>query len=140
MNLIAKIQQHGLAGSARKGVGWVWRKLRPRYHQWRFRHAPRYANPTPDELATIERDLRGLGIGVSDYAPPPIDLSNFRLNSGFLRTTMAGRPVASGMRSSSNTGLRASAWIWRNLARTMFMSMLLRPVPPGPRRCGSGGA
>lgn len=78
MNLIAKIRQHGLAGSARKSVGMVWRKPSPRYYHWRFRQAPRYANPTPDELVTIERDLRGLGILIDDYAPTPEQFAQFQ--------------------------------------------------------------
>lgn len=91
MNLIEKIRRYGLVGSARKGIGVVWRKLRLRYHQWRFQHAPRYANPTPAELATIERDLHDLGIRIDDFAPPLAQFEQFQTEEWFPPNYHGGR-------------------------------------------------
>lgn len=83
MTLFAKLQSHGLAGSARKGLGLAWRKVRPRYDQWRYRHAPHFANPTPEQLLSIESDLRNLGINIDDYAPSPDRFQQFQNEQWF---------------------------------------------------------
>lgn len=70
MNLIEKIRKHGFVGSARIAAGMTTRRLRPRIDAWRFRNAPKYANPTESELMQIESDLADLSIAVADYAPP----------------------------------------------------------------------
>jgi hypothetical protein len=42
------------------------------------RHAPRYAAPTPAELARIEKDLGALGVVVHDYFTPADAFETFR--------------------------------------------------------------
>lgn len=71
MYLINKIKEHGLLGSARIATGMAKRRLRQQIDPWRFRNAPKYANPTDAELSKIESDLARLSIAVSDYIPPP---------------------------------------------------------------------
>lgn len=66
-----------------KNLRMAWNNFRSRYYQWRFRHAPRYANPTSEELVTIELDLRGLGIEINDYAPSPDRFKQFQSEQWF---------------------------------------------------------
>lgn len=68
MSIIEKIRRHGLRGSMRIAIALINNKSG--YMHWRVRNAPVYANPTSDELASIERDLLALGITLHDYAPP----------------------------------------------------------------------
>ncbi len=77
------MQQHGLKKTVRKGVSLMWRQIRHRYYQWRFRDAPHFANPTPDELITIERSLRDLGICIYDYVPSTDRFHQFQLGNWF---------------------------------------------------------
>lgn len=83
MRLIEKVRKHGLVGSARIVTGMAKRRLRRRIDPWRFRNAPRYANPTESELARIEADLSGLSIAVADYAPPPDRFRQFQQEAWF---------------------------------------------------------
>jgi hypothetical protein len=61
MSIINSIKKYGVVGSSRKALGVVARGARNGYYQWRFRNAPKYHNPNPDELAQIEQDLLELG-------------------------------------------------------------------------------
>lgn len=81
MNLIEKIQRHGIAGSAKKALNKV--KTKSGYTKWKCRHAPVYANPTPTELAQIEQGLLALGIEFHDYAPPPAEFHAFQAENWF---------------------------------------------------------
>lgn len=76
MYLLEKIQKHGLLGSGRIAAGMMKRRLRRPIDAWRFRDAPRYANPSDVELSQIESDLTRLSIAVADYTPP---LDRFQL-------------------------------------------------------------
>lgn len=81
MSVLATVQRHGLLGTARKALALAKRKSG--YTAWRFRHAPKYANPTEIELETIERDLATLGITVEDYAPSPASFKRFQADNWF---------------------------------------------------------
>ena len=83
MSIIEKVRRHGVAGSARKAISLVNRKVSLRYHRWRTRHAPRYANPTADELGSIENDLRMSGITVHDFPHPPAAFKAFQAERWF---------------------------------------------------------
>ncbi len=78
MDLVRKIRQHGLIGSARKAYGLAGRTLQHSYYRWATRHAKSYSGPTPAEHDRIEEDLRALGIAVNDYSPDPAGLAAFR--------------------------------------------------------------
>lgn len=69
MIILETIRRRGLLGTAHKAF--VLALVKSGYNRWRFRNAPQYANPTPDELEAIERDLAALGVAVHDYAPSP---------------------------------------------------------------------
>jgi hypothetical protein len=89
--MIEKLRKHGVQGSAaiisrRLALG-----LRRRFDTWRFRNAPRYANPTSAELERIENDLKALGIEVIDYAPPPDRFQQFKLGNWFPENYHGGR-------------------------------------------------
>jgi len=81
MNLIEKIQRHGIAGSAQKALNKL--KTKSGYTKWQFRHAPVYTNPTPTELAHIEQDLLALGIELHDYAPSHAEFHAFQAQGWF---------------------------------------------------------
>ena len=65
MSLIGKIQQYGIAGSARMALNKL--KTKSGYTNWRFPNVTIYANPTPSELVEIEYGLMALGIVLHDY-------------------------------------------------------------------------
>jgi len=90
MNIIEKIRYHGLVGSVRKGVALVVRKVRPPFDQWRFRNAPHYVNPTPEELTAIEGELQALGVFIEDFTPPPHKFSEFQTENWFPPTYHGG--------------------------------------------------
>ena len=83
MNLVDKIKQHGILGSARKAFGIVGRTARNRYYRWAVREAPEYNNPTALELDQIERDLLASGVLIDDYAPRAEDFSAFQAANYF---------------------------------------------------------
>ena len=82
-DLIQKIREHGVIGSARKALGLVANNLKSRYDLWRCRNAPRYANPTVAELSEIENQLHELGIEIFDYGPPPERFQQFQAEQWF---------------------------------------------------------
>jgi len=69
MSLVERIRRRGLLNTARLVAGQASTRFQRAYHLWRVRNAPRYANPTAEELQAIERDLTALGVKVHDYAP-----------------------------------------------------------------------
>lgn len=81
MSIFEKIRRNGVIGSYRKGLALLWRKSG--YQKWRLRNAPVYANPTPAELAMIERDLHALGVAIDDYTPSPEAFKNFQAEGWF---------------------------------------------------------
>ncbi|WP_162560023.1 methyltransferase domain-containing protein [Methylotetracoccus oryzae] len=83
MSLVEKVWRNGLAGSVRIGAGMVWRQVRPYYDRCRFRNAPRYSNPTANDLTRIEQDLSSMGVGIEDYTPNPIEFKYFQSNQWF---------------------------------------------------------
>ena len=78
MDILRKVRQHGLLGSARKAVGLVGQQVRNGYYRWAVRHARSYEDPTAADLYRIEADLRALGIAVRDYAPCADTFAEFR--------------------------------------------------------------
>ncbi len=87
MNIVHKIQCCRAVGCARRILsncvnGW---------YEWRVRNAPRYNNPTPDELDQIERDLRALGIIISDYSPSAEAFRAFQAENYFPSEYIGGR-------------------------------------------------
>jgi SAM-dependent methyltransferase len=85
VDILRKVRQHGLLGSARKAVGLVGRQARYGYYRWAVRHAKSYEDPTAAELGRIEADLRGRGIAVHDYVPRAEALAEFRAAGYFVR-------------------------------------------------------
>jgi SAM-dependent methyltransferase len=88
MSILEKVKRNGVLGSAeiavRKSRNAIRKlKLKTGYTQWQFRHAPVYANPTDEELASIERDLLALGIPLHDYTPSPIAFRIFQEQAWF---------------------------------------------------------
>lgn len=81
MSIIEKIRRHGLRDSARIAITLI--RNKSGYTRWRVRNAPVYANPTPVELASIERDLLALGIILHDYSPPPAAFKSFQAAGWF---------------------------------------------------------
>jgi hypothetical protein len=69
MELVRKIRQHGLVGSARKACELAGRKLQHGYYRWAARRATSYEAPTPAEHEHIERELRDLGVAIQDLVP-----------------------------------------------------------------------
>jgi len=67
VNVLGKLRPDSVRASARKAIALFERKSG--LARWRFRNAPQYESPTPDELVTIERALDELGVPVHDYAP-----------------------------------------------------------------------
>src|SRR5687768_3533561 len=88
--LIGKVRERGVRGVAR-AVAWRGRSLfhRLRGRSWRLFHrlrslsAPRYRSPTEDQLETIERELKKLGVNVADLSVSPEEFKNFRDHIGF---------------------------------------------------------
>lgn len=89
MNLIEKVRRHGIVASVRQALRVVARRSSRIYHLWRVRNAPRYANPTPTELAAIERDLVASGVTIHDYTPSPQAFGNF-MSSGYFPADYCG--------------------------------------------------
>jgi hypothetical protein len=89
MSILETIQRHGLLGTGRKALVLAQRKSG--YDRWRFRNAPQYANPTPEELETIKRDLAELGVTIHDYAPPPAAFRSFQAENWFPPDYHGGR-------------------------------------------------
>jgi len=69
-------------------------RCRSRWHEWRVRNAPRYINPTPEELELIERDLRALGVEVADYSPSADAFRAFQGGNYFPDDYIGGRQSA----------------------------------------------
>lgn len=81
MSILKKIKHHGLIESSRIGLALL--KHKSGYQKWQLRNASVYANPTPAELATIERDLHTLGVDINDYAPSPDAFKHFQSEEWF---------------------------------------------------------
>jgi hypothetical protein len=89
LNPLATIRRRGLAGTlvhaarlARWGTGW---------DRWRTRQAPRYRNPTPAELVSIEEALAGLGVRVEDYRADLEAFARFKAGNPFPDDYHGGR-------------------------------------------------
>lgn len=91
MSLIEKVRKHGLWGSARMAGSMAKRRLRRQIDRWRFRNAPKYANPTDAELSRIESDLERLSIAVTDYTPPQDRFQRFQQEAWFPAHYHGGR-------------------------------------------------
>jgi ubiquinone/menaquinone biosynthesis C-methylase UbiE len=96
MNIVQKIRLYGVAGCARKALALAmtrcgWYEWHVRWYRWRVRNAPRYNNPTPDELDQIERDLHSLGVEIFDYSPSPEDFHAFQAENHFPDNYLGGR-------------------------------------------------
>jgi hypothetical protein len=60
VDTLKKIRRYGLVGSTERLLSLARRKSG--YDEWRYRNAPRYANPTDDELLEIEQALREMKV------------------------------------------------------------------------------
>lgn len=81
MSLIEKFRRHGWRGAAIKVSTKVMHQSG--YTKWKFRNAPVYTNPTPQELALIEQRLVAVGIEIHDYAPSPSEFHVFKSQGWF---------------------------------------------------------
>ena len=79
VSLLRKLRHHGLVGSARIAVG----MCKAGWHGWRVRKAPRYRNPSAEELEQIERELRALGVEIADYSPSVRAFQTFQVQGYF---------------------------------------------------------
>lgn len=91
MRLMEKIRKHGVIGSARIATAMASRRLRRPIDAWRFRGAPRYANPTEAELSQIEADLASLSITVAEYSPSVGQFQRFKQERWFPDDYHGGR-------------------------------------------------
>jgi len=89
MSLLEKIKSHSIVGSIGAASRLVKRKGGVIYWRWRYKDAPKYFNPTPAELETIESDLISLGVTINDYYPPPPHSRHFNPRIGFRLIIMA---------------------------------------------------
>jgi hypothetical protein len=69
VNIADKVKRYGVMGTARRALQVGAKIGRNRYYRWNTRNAPKYANPTPAELAQIEKDLVSLGVRIYEYSP-----------------------------------------------------------------------
>lgn len=81
MMLLDKLRRHGLRGLAHKALTRI--QKRTGFTTWRYRHAPRYANPTTAELVKIEQDLITLNIDVGSLTPSPDEFKKFQAEQWF---------------------------------------------------------
>lgn len=65
MSIVKKVRKHGLRRSAQIASGVAVEA----FAKWMTRKAPAFENPTPSELAEVEKDLVELGVRVADYTP-----------------------------------------------------------------------
>jgi ubiquinone/menaquinone biosynthesis C-methylase UbiE len=82
VGLAAKIKKRGLKGSKKIKIVWNRLILRP-YNYLRYKNAPIYQNPTSDELADIEEDLKSFGIKVKQALLSNAELEEFKNNFRF---------------------------------------------------------
>ncbi|MFB1490575.1 MULTISPECIES: methyltransferase domain-containing protein [unclassified Thiocapsa] len=81
MNLFATIRRRGLFGTLTYSASWV-----RRHSGWdvrRARNAPRYHNPTTEELAAVEDALQAFGVTVEDYRVDPESFARFKAEKPF---------------------------------------------------------
>lgn len=83
MSILEKVRRHGIVGSAKKVVSLAHRKSSIGYSRLRYRYAPAYANPTPEELISIEEELAALGVCIEDYSPSPLAFQSFQQEDWF---------------------------------------------------------
>ena len=87
-SMITRIRRYGLAESTRKAYRLLGRKFKllgrkSGYTNWRFRKAPRYANPTEAELKEIEAALIGLGVRIESYTADTAQFIAFQAENWF---------------------------------------------------------
>jgi hypothetical protein len=82
MSVLEKARRHGFVGSVKKVVSLVHGKGSIGYSRLRYRYAPVYASPTPEELISIEEELAALGVSIEDYSPSPLAFQSFQ-NEGW---------------------------------------------------------
>ena len=75
MNPFATIRRRGVFGTIAYTARWV--RRRSGWDVRRVRNAPRYHNPTADELAEIEDALRAQVVTVEDYRVDPESFARF---------------------------------------------------------------
>lgn len=68
-----------------------WNECQLKWQLWRVRHAPRYTNPTLNELDQIERDLCALDIEITDYVPIAEVFRTFQADNFFPDDYLGGR-------------------------------------------------
>lgn len=78
MNILQKVRRHGLIGSVKVVASLACKNSNIGYSRLRYRHAPVYANPTPEELASIEEELAALCVSIEDYSPSPLAFRSFQ--------------------------------------------------------------
>ena len=91
MNILQKIQRHGVAKSAKIAFSMIEARCKSAWDDWSVRNAPIYNNPTSDELDQIERDLRALGVEIFDYSPSPEAFRAFHAENFFPEEYVGGR-------------------------------------------------
>lgn len=89
--ILTTILRQGLVCTTRKGFFLVLRKIRLQIDRWRLRAAPRYVNPTPEELSAIEEDLRSHGVAVECFSPHPSGFHEFVEEAWFPENYHGGR-------------------------------------------------
>jgi hypothetical protein len=87
MNLINKIRRKGILGSISHAV----EMGRGKWSAYQWRNAPKYQDPTEDELTKIEKALQDLGVSVEDYHVDIETFSKFQKESFFPPEYHGGR-------------------------------------------------
>jgi hypothetical protein len=91
MTLFEKVYKHGLGGSVQIATRMLLNHAMHGIYAWRYRNAPRYDNPSNEELTQIERDLARLEIEIIDYSPSPEKFRQFQEQVWFPNNYHGGR-------------------------------------------------
>ena len=86
-----KLCKHGMLGSARIATKVAKARFRRQIDEYRFRKAPKYANPNTEELSQIESDLRSLPTHIIDYSPDSQRFKRFQEENWFPDDYHGGR-------------------------------------------------
>jgi hypothetical protein len=81
VNPFATIRRRGIFGTLAYTASWA--RRRSGWDARRVRNAPRYHNPTAEELAAVEDALRALGVTVEDYQVDPASFARFKAEKPF---------------------------------------------------------
>lgn len=83
INKLKKLRQYGLLGSIHIILTYWKKKIILLIALWQCRNAPKYVNPSQEELANIETNLIKMGVKVHDYSPSQDEFRAFKDENWF---------------------------------------------------------